>query len=167
QSGRAPARLAGAALAVVSAIAVGCASVGLGGSGDAGGALARANARAVDHLAFGMSMDEAAGIMGEQEVPAPWANANELGPQVIRNPHDTLRFEASEGDAYVVRRYVVSLSGDPHCPFVRGEADLVPLIFFEEKLVGWRWSYLESALQRRLREDERSWSFGRFCDGAE
>jgi len=105
--------------------------------------------------------------MGQAEVQSPWANSRQIGPQVVANPMDTLDFESPEGEQYVVYRYATRLSGEGRCPFVRGDAEFVPLIFFDEKLVGWNWAYLENVLQRRLQPKERSWSFGRFCDGAD
>jgi hypothetical protein len=146
--------------------ALGCASLGIPTPGDEDEKLARANESAREQLAFGMSKEKATAIMSEAEVRPPWANDLGIGPQVVRNPFDTLRFESPAGEEYEVLRYAVGLYGEPSCPFVHGDAVLVPLIFFEEKLVGWRWSYLESVLQRRLREDEQAWGFGRFCGRA-
>ena len=125
-----------------------------------------ANAAALDRLEFGMTRAESAAIMGEQVIPPPWANDRGIGPQVVRNPFDSLAFESPSGEAYEVDRYAVALSGQSGCPFIRGEAQLVPLIYLEDKLVGWRWTYLASALQRSLRADEKSWSFGQFCGQA-
>jgi hypothetical protein len=157
-------------IALVALISLGCSSLGMGSSGEEYAKLARSNDSARERLAFGMSKDQATAIMGEAEVRPPWANDLGIGPQVVRNPFDALRFESPAGEAYEVLRYAIGLSGEPRCPFVHGDAVFVPLIFLEDKLVGWRWSYMESVLGRRLREDERSWAFGRFCgrssDGA-
>lgn len=152
-------------VALLGLSALGCASLGTYTSGDGHEKLARANESAREQLAFGMSKEETTAIMGEAEVRPPWANEFGIGPQVVRNPFDTLRFESPLGEEYEVLRYAVGLYGERRCPFVHGDAVLVPLIFFEEKLVGWRWSYMESVLQRRLREDEQAWTFGRFCGG--
>jgi hypothetical protein len=146
--------------------ALGCASLGIRAPGDEYEKLARANESASEQLTFGMSKAKAMAIMSEAEVRPPWANDLGIGPQVVRNPFDTLSFESPAGEEYEVLRYTVGLYGESGCPFVHGDAVLVPLIFFEEKLVGWRWSYLESVLQRRLREDEQAWGFGRFCGRA-
>ncbi len=146
--------------------ALGCASLGIHTSGDEYEKLARANESVREQLAFGMSKEKATAIMSEAEVRPPWANDLGIGPQVVRNPFDTLRFESPAGEEYEVLRYAVGLYGESSCPFVHGDAVLVPLIFFEEKLVGWRWSYLESVLRRRLREDEQAWGFGGFCGRA-
>ena len=61
-------------------------------------------------------------------------------------------------------RFFVEAYGNPNCPFVQGRLSLEPLIFIDGKLVGWKWSYLEDVLQRRLRDDEIGWNFGMFCD---
>ncbi|MEE8165454.1 MAG: hypothetical protein V3T64_07795, partial [Myxococcota bacterium] len=50
------------------------------------------------------------------------------------------------------------------CPFVQGELRLEPLIFVDDKLVGWKWSYLADVLGRRLSAKETGWGFGAFCD---
>ena len=150
-------------VALVALFALGCSSLGGRSSGDDYEKLARSNESAREQLAFGMSKEQATAIMGEAEVRPPWANDLAIGPQVVRNPFDELSFESPEGEAYEVLRYAVGLYGESRCPFVHGDAVLVPLIFVEEKLVGWRWSYLESVLQRRLRQDEQTWGFGRFC----
>jgi hypothetical protein len=161
-------RTAGAACAAgwVAAVAMlACASIGGRPSGDDYKQWLSANAAAPEKLSFGMTKAEATAVMGDAEARPPWLNDRGIGPQIVRNPFDSLQFESPEGEAYEVRRYAVGLYGEYRCPFVHGDAEFVPLIFFEEKLVGWRWSYIESVLQRRLRSDERAWSFGRFCDG--
>lgn len=153
-------------LSVVAVFSLGCSSLPFGAGKKEYAKLGEANEAAAEELAFGMTLQETTAIMGETEVQPPWANSREIGPQIVANPMDTLDFESPEGEHYTVRRYAIQLTGAGNCPFVRGDAELVPLIFFEEKLVGWRWAYLENVLQRRLLEKERSWSFGRFCDGA-
>ena len=152
-----------ALVAALAALAVACAFGGR--SGGASADQLEANAAAHKRLRFGLSKSEATALMGAAELRPPWANTLGIGPQTVRNPLDSLRFESPSGEEYEVLRYAVALSGDPRCPFVRGEATLVPLIFVEEQLVGWRWSYLESVLQRRLRDDEVGWAFGSFCPG--
>jgi hypothetical protein len=144
------------------------------GSGCAGTKRARgpfvdqmeANVAALEQLRFGMTRAESAAIMGEQVVRPPWANDRGIGPQVVRNPFDSAEFESPSGERYEVDRYAVGLDGLSGCPFIRGEARLVPLIFLEDELVGWRWSYLASVLQRRIKAGEKSWSFGQFCGQA-
>jgi hypothetical protein len=42
---------------------------------------------------------------------------------------------------------------------------LEPLIFVEDRLVGWRWSYLADVLGQRVSMKARRWDFGAFCDG--
>jgi hypothetical protein len=153
-----------AAIAALSAL--GCASIGGNAADDAYKELTRTNESAREKLAFGMSKAEAAAIMGEAGVRPPWANDRGIGPQIVRNPFDTLHIESPEGEEYEIHRYAVGLYGEPRCPFVHGDAVLIPLIFLEGKLVGWRWSYMESVLQRRLREEEQAWSAEGFCGPA-
>lgn len=143
-----------------------CSSVRTGLSGDTYKDQVKHNSTAREELVFGMSRAEAAAVMGTPQIIPPWANARKIGLQIVTNPLDTIEIEAPGGDRYQVDRYAVGLYGEHRCPFIRGEAELEPLIFFEGKLVGWRWSYLASALQRRLTVEEQRWSFGEFC-GAE
>jgi hypothetical protein len=152
------------ALALFCAFSSGCA----GSKGARGPYLdqVETNAAALDQLEFGMTRAESAAIMGEQEIRPPWANNRGIGPQVVRNPFDSATFESPSGEAYEVDRYAVGLYGQSGCPFIRGEAQLVPLIFLDDKLVGWRWSYLASVLQHSIQADVRSWSFGQFCGQA-
>jgi hypothetical protein len=154
-------RAAQIAIAAIAAIA--CASNGGGSLDDGTKQLLKANAAARDQLSFGMSMQDAAAIMGQAEVRPPWANDRGIGPQVVRNPFDTLEFESPAGETYEVHRYVARLVGEHRCPFIHGDAEFIPLIFVDEKLVGWDWSYMESVLQRRLRREERAWSVEQLC----
>jgi len=168
RSGRSPALEAGRGCAL--ALALLCAV----GSGCAGTLPSRAahieplaaNVAALDRLEFGMTRAESVAIMGERVIRPPWANDRGIGPQVVRNPFDTATFESPSGEIYAVDRYAIGLYGRSGCPFVRGEARLVPLIFLDGKLVGWRWSYLASAMQRPIKADEEGWSFGEFCGQA-
>jgi len=151
----------GVLLAVLALLA--CSSVRTHPSGGAYEAQVKRNSTVREELVFGMSRAEAASIMTAAQIIPPWANPRKIGLQIVPNPLDTLEIDAPSGDHYRVDRYAVGLYGEHRCPFIRGEAELEPLIFFEDKLVGWRWSYLESALQRRLTVDEKRWSFGEFC----
>ena len=154
----------GVLLAMLALLA--CSSVRTQPSGNAYEEQLRRNSAAREELVFGMSRAEAASVMRKAPLIPPWANPRKIGLQIVPNPLDTLEIDAPSGDHYQVDRYAIGLYGEHRCPFIRGEAELEPLIFFEGKLVGWRWSYLESALQRRLTVDEKRWSFGEFC-GAE
>jgi hypothetical protein len=154
-----------ARIAFTAIAAIACASNGGGSSDDGYKQLVKANAAALDQLSYGLSKQAATAIMGRAEVRPPWANDRGIGPQVVHNPFDTLRFESPAGETYEVQRYAVRLVGEHRCPFVHGDAELIPLIFVEGELVGWRWSYMESVLQRRLRRDERSWSVEQLCSG--
>lgn len=160
RSRAAPSARTAATVALLLATAVGCAGLGPAAEHEK---LAQANLAAREKLRYGMSREEARARMGETAVVPPWKNSRGLGPATVANPLDSLEVEAPGGDRYVVDRYAVALSGDPRCPFVRGQAELVPLIYVDGVLVGWEWDYLENALQRRLTPEERSFRFGRFC----
>jgi hypothetical protein len=43
---------------------------------------------------------------------------------------------------------------------------LEPLIFVDDRLVGWRWSYLADVLGQRISMKARRWDFGAFCGGS-
>jgi len=147
-------------LALASTLA--CASGGCQRN-DYRGAACRARA-AREALVFGLSRDAALDAMGHAEVEPPWKNDRGLGPASISNPFDSETFRSSLGEAYEVVRYFVEARGNPRCPFVQGELRLEPLIFVEDELVGWKWSYLEDVLGRRLSAKETRWEFGAFCD---
>ena len=121
-------------------------------------------AAARDLLAYGISRTEAVDTIGRSEVEPPWKNPLGAGPPVIHNPFDSQTYTSSLGEEYEVVRFFVEAYGNSSCPFVQGRLSLEPLIFVDGKLVGWRWSYLESVLQRRLKDEEVGWNFGMFCD---
>jgi hypothetical protein len=83
---------------------------------------------------------------------------------VIQNPFDSQTYTSAIGEEYEVVRFFIAASGNSKCPLVRGELRLEPLVFFDGRLVGWKWSYLADVLDRRLSEKETRWSFGAFCD---
>ena len=116
-------------------------------------------------LVFGLSREEALDAIGRSEVVPPWQNDLGLGPTLIGNPFDSETYTSRIGEEYEVVRFFVEASGNPECPFVQGELRLEPLIFVDDELVGWKWSYLADALGRRLSAKETSWNFGAFCDG--
>ncbi len=116
-------------------------------------------------LVFGLPREAAIDAIGRAEVEPPWKNALGLGPAAIRNPYDSQTATSAIGEQYEVVRFFVSASGNSRCPFVQGELELEPLIFFDGKLVGWRWSYLEDVTGEPVPEKTRRWSFGAFCEG--
>ncbi len=122
-------------------------------------------AAAREDLAFGLSREAAIDAIGRSEVEPPWKNDLGLGPAVIRNPFDSETMTSPIGEEYEVVRFFVEASGNPDCPFVQGDLRLEPLIFVNDKLVGWRWSYLADVLGERVSMKARRWNFGAFCDG--
>jgi hypothetical protein len=69
------------------------------------------------------------------------------------------------GEEYEVVRFFTEATGNPDCPFVQGELRLEPLIFVDDELVGWKWSYLSDVLGQRLSVKATRWNFGTFCGG--
>ena len=122
-------------------------------------------AAARETLAFGLSREAAIDAIGRSEVEPPWKNDLGLGPTVISNPFDSESMTSPLGEEYEVVRFYVEASGNPDCPFVQGELRLEPLIFVNDRLVGWRWSYLADVLGQRVSMKARRWDFGAFCDG--
>jgi len=153
-------------VAIIGLLSVACAGGGRGRLDPEAKDHLDRNRAALDRLEYGMTAEAAGAIMGHTPIVPPWVNAWKIGPQRVDNPLDTLEFESPTGDSYRVARYAIELFGNPNCPFVRGEATLRPLIFLEGKLVGWRWSYLESAMQRPLTAEETEFRFGGFCGRA-
>ncbi len=149
----------------LSLVSLGCASFGGCPRGDGGKAIACRTSVAREQLSFGIPRAEALAIMGESELRPPWQNSFGAGPELVSNPYDSRRYESPFREEYEVYRYVVGIDGSSRCPFIRGRLNFAPLVFFEDQLVGWKWSYLEAVLERSIGEKERSWSFGWFCDG--
>ncbi|MBW1845095.1 MAG: hypothetical protein JRJ05_12185 [Deltaproteobacteria bacterium] len=151
------------ALLVVLASALGCASKGCSRD-DYRGVACRAD-EARESLSFGLSREAAIDTIGRSEVEPPWKNDLGLGPDVITNPFDSEIMKSPLGEEYEVVRFFVESSGNPECPFIQGKLRFQPLIFIDDKLVGWRWSYLADVLGERLSTKATRWSFGIFCDG--
>jgi hypothetical protein len=147
-------------LALSSALA--CASGGCRRDDYRGVACRAAEAR--ESLQFGMAREEALDLIGRDEVNSPWQNLLGLGPDTIRNPYDSETYTSPIGEDYEVVRFFVSADGNPDCPFIQGELSFQPLIFINEKLVGWTWQYLSEVLGRRITLKETRWEFGAFCD---
>ncbi len=122
-------------------------------------------AAARETLTFGLSREAAIDVIGRSEVEPPWKNDLGLGPAMISNPFDSETMPSPIGEAYEVVRFFVEASGNPDCPFVQGELRLEPLIFVDDSLVGWKWSYLADVLGKRLSTKATRWNFGAFCDG--
>ena len=155
--------MAALALLVALASALACASGGCHRD-DYRGVGCRATAARED-LAFGLSREAAIDAIGRSEVEPPWINDLGLGPAVISNPFDSETMTSPLGEEYEVVRFYVEATGNPDCPFVQGELRLEPLIFVNDRLVGWRWSYLADVLGERVSMKAKRWDFGAFCDG--
>ena len=155
--------MAALALLVALASTLACASGGCHRDDYRGVGCRAAAAR--EDLAFGVSRDAAIDAIGRSEVEPPWNNDLGLGPAVISNPFDSETMTSPIGEEYEVVRFYVEATGNPDCPFVQGELRLEPLIFVDDRLVGWRWSYLADVLGQRISMKARRWDFGAFCDG--
>ncbi len=164
-SNLATAQLGMAALALLVALAstLACASGGCHRDDYQGVGCRAAAAR--ETLTFGLSREAAIDVIGRSEVEPPWKNDLGLGPAMISNPFDSETMPSPLGEAYEVVRFYVEASGNPDCPFVQGELRLQPLISVDDKLVGWKWSYLADVLGQRLSMKATRWNFGAFCGG--
>jgi hypothetical protein len=158
-----PVKLAALTLLVALASALGCASGGCNRDDFKGVGCRAAAAR--ENLSFGLSREEAIDVIGRSEVEPPWSNNLGLGPAVISNPFDSETLESPIGEEYEVVRFFVEADGNPDCPFIQGNLRLEPLIFVNDELVGWRWSYLSDVLGKRININARTWNFGAFCGG--
>jgi hypothetical protein len=155
--------MAALALLVALASTLACASGGCHRDDYRGVGCRAAAAR--EDLAFGLSREAAIDAIGRSEVEPPWKNDLGLGPAVISNPFDSESMTSPLGEEYEVVRFYVEATGNPDCPFVQGELRLEPLIFIDDRLVGWRWSYLADVLGERISMKAKRWDFGAFCDG--
>ena len=155
--------IAALALLVALASTLACASGGCHRDDYRGVGCRAAAAR--ETLAFGLSREAAIDVIGRSEVEPPWKNDLGLGPAMISNPFDSETMPSPIGETYEVVRFFVEASGNPDCPFVQGELRFQPLIFVDDRLVGWKWSYLADVLGKRLSEKATNWHFGAFCDG--
>jgi len=115
-------------------------------------------------LAFGLSREAALDAIGRSEVAPPWNNPLGLGPATIRNPFDSETIASPIGEKYEIVRFYVEATGNPRCPFIQGALKFEPLIFIDDKLVGWSWAYLAEVLGERISPKKTSWEFGAFCD---
>jgi hypothetical protein len=158
-----PVRMTALTLLVAFASTIACASGGCHRDDYRGVGCRAAAAR--EDLAFGLSREAAIDAIGRSESEPPWKNDFGLGPAVISNPFDSKTMTSPIGEEYEVVRIYVEATGNPDCPFVQGELRLEPLIFVDDKLVGWRWSYLADVLGERISMEARRWDFGAFCDG--
>ena len=123
------------------------------------------NRHAIEQLTFGMTRSQATAAMGQFEFEMPWTDEYGIAPDRIENPFDTRTYDTAIGEEYEVLRYVVDEFDRSDCPHVYKGLNLEPLIFFEGQLVGWRWSYLEDALNRAAEPDDLAWRVSYFCDG--
>ncbi len=128
------------------------------------GASCRAKA-AREVLTFGLSRETALDAIGRSEVTPPWSNPLGLGPATIRNPFDSETVTSPIGEEYEIVRFYVEATGDPKCPFVQGALKFEPLIFIDDKLVGWSWAYLAEVLGEPVPPEKTRWEFGAFCEG--
>jgi hypothetical protein len=158
-----PMGMAALALIVALASTLGCASRSCHRD-DYRGVGCRAEA-AREKLTFGLSREAAIDVIGRSEVDPPWKNDFGLGPSVISNPFDSETMKSPIGEEYEVVRFFTEATGNPDCPFVQGELRLEPLIFIDDELVGWKWSYLSDVLGQRLSVKATRWNFGTFCGG--
>ena len=157
-----PKAIVALALLAVLASTLACASGGCRRD-DYRGVACRAGAARED-LSFGLSRDAAIDVIGRTEIDPPWKNDLGLGPAVITNPFDSEMMTSPIGEEYEIVRFYVEATGNPDCPFVQGALKLEPLIFVDDRLVGWRWSYLADVLGERISMKARRWNFGTFCN---
>jgi hypothetical protein len=156
------AQLAALTLLLALGSTLACASGGCNRS-DYRGVGCRAEA-AREALVFGLSREEAIDAIGRTEVAPPWENLLSLGPATISNPFDSDTVTSPIGEEYEIVRFYVEATGNSKCPFIQGALKFEPLIFIDDKLVGWSWSYLAEVLGKRISPKKTSWEFGAFCD---
>ncbi len=146
--------------------ALGCSSPGKCRVGEDASGIACRTLRARETLEFGMSRSTAMDTLGSTEVIPPWRT--DLGdvPESVSNPFDSQNVESVIGERYEVVRFFVEIERRSKCPFLQGRIRFEPLVFFEDRLVGWEWSYVADLIGRPVEPNQRSLVFGVFCDQA-
>jgi hypothetical protein len=153
-----------AAWLVLAALAHGCSSRGKCRTGEDASGIACSTLHARDQLEFGMSRSEAIDTLGSATVAPPWRT--DLGdvPTSLSNPFDSQTIESVIGEQYEVVRFFVEVERGSKCPFLQGRVRFAPLVFFEDELVGWEWSYVRDLVGQPVGADQRSLIFGIFCN---
>lgn len=152
------------ALSFASGIAQsGCASRDACDAGDGAQAVACRARRAHGRLEFGLSREAAIAKLGTAAGIPPWRRDLAEVPDVVHNPFDSQDVESGIGEAYEVVRFFVEIEFVSDCPFLQGEIRFVPLVFFEDRLVGWTWSYVADLLGQPVPPEQQRLRFGVFC----
>ncbi len=111
-----------------------------------------------------MSRSTAMETLGSATVAPPWRTDLSGAPPEIENPFDSQTVQSALGERYEVVRYFVEIERISECPFLSGRIRFTPLVFFDDQLVGWKWSYVEDLIGKPVEAEQRVSSFGVFCD---
>jgi len=149
---------------VLGALAQGCSSSGKCRPGDDASGVACHTLHARELLEFGMSRSVAMDTLGSATVAPPWRTDLGNVPASISNPFDSQPLESIIGEQYEVVRFFVEVERGSKCPFLQGRIRFAPLVFFEDRLVGWEWSYVADLIGQPVGADDRSLVFGVFCE---
>lgn len=156
---------AGLVLVVLQIVVLqGCSTPGKCRSGDDARGVACRTLRAREQLVFGMSRSEAMDTLGSSTVVPPWRTDLPDVPDNLHNPFDSQTVQSVLGEQYEVVRFFVDVERVSKCPFLAGRIQLEPLVFFEDRLVGWKWSYVADLVGEPVYAKQTSWGFGIFCD---
>jgi len=148
----------------VIALQQGCSSMRSCRSGTDARGVACETLQARERLEFGMSRAVAMATLGSATVAAPWRTDLGSVPAEIQNPFDSQTIESALGESYEVVRFFVEVERVSKCPFLQGRIRFAPLIFFDDQLVGWKWSYVADLTGRPVEPEQMSSHFGVFCD---
>lgn len=144
----------------------GCSTPGSCRDGDDARGVACRTLRAREQLVFGMSKSAAMDTLGSSTVVPPWRTDLGDAPNSLHNPFDSQTVQSVLGEQYEVVRFFVYVERISKCPFLAGRIQLEPLVFFEDRLVGWDWSYVADLIGEPVEAEQMSWGFGIFCDQA-
>jgi hypothetical protein len=149
---------------VIGVLALGCSSSRKCRVGEDASGVACQTLRAREQLEFGMSRSAAIDTLGSATVSPPWRTDFGDVPDSISNPFDSQTVESVIGEQYEVVRFFVEVERGSKCPFLQGRIQFAPLVFFEDRLVGWEWSYVADLVGHPVENQQRSLVFGAFCD---
>lgn len=111
------------------------------------GQLGNENRNNLTKLAVGMSKQEVMGIMGEKTVegkPTPLNISLVAAFISITNPYKIETLQGKEKTFAVLYYYTAAALKDYNI----GHDELTPMVFDNDKLVGWGWGFLEQNLQK-------------------
>jgi len=98
------------------------------------------NRTALNNLSSGLSIDEVKNLFGFGEV-----KTSDKG--IITNPYRTGTIKDKSGNEFTILFYYTDNKGK-NIKNVINDQDLTPLVFQDDKLIGWGWTFIEDDLNK-------------------